>query len=153
MLSLVTVPMSLSASVNLQVDIPWDFEQIEADSKLLAQHKNILDLEWNDPASPASYATFVLVNLADVHSTHKAMQFSCLEEGNPLLPKRPHLDRLLAHKVVVLYPTIHPKFNRYVLTDEDFFWPNVFIAAISYNNYRLIRKAKKYEGRGECPRV
>ena len=87
MLSLVMVPMSLSASVNLQVDIPWDFEQIKADSKLLAQETNMLDLEWNDPASPASYVTFILVNLADVHSTHKAMEFSCLEEGNPLLPK------------------------------------------------------------------
>ena len=79
------------------------------------------------------------------------MEYDCIYEANPLLPKRPTLERLVAHKVVTLYPIYHPDYNRYIVTNQDLKRATVFLAFIVYHNYNVIDKAKKYPN--QCPKV
>ena len=140
------------------VDIPqeFDFEQIRADAELIKNIENdILDIHFEDkflkPADWYWWAALTVVNIADVHSTNKAMSYSCIVEANPFLPERPSLERLILHKAVVLYPVYHPDYNRYVVTNNDIKWATALVGLVAYHNYKTIDKAKKYSDR--CPKV
>lgn len=145
-------------SANLVVDIPqeFDFEQIRADAELIKNStNNILDIQFEDkfikPADWYWWTALTLVNIADVHSTNKAMKYSCVYEANPLLPKRPSLERLVIHKAITLYPIYHPDYNKYVVTNNDLKWATAIIGLVAYHNYKIIDKIQKYPDR--CPKV
>jgi len=110
-----------------------------------------LDDKFIPPADWYWWAAFTIANMADVHSTHKAMEYECLYEVNPLLPKRPSLERLVVHKVVTLYPIYHPEFNRYIVTNNDLKWTTALISLVAYHNYKIVKKVKKSPNR--CPKV
>jgi hypothetical protein len=107
--------------------------------------------DWLEPADWHWWAALTLVNIADVHSTNQAMKYECVYEANPLLPNKPSLERLIAHKAITLYPIYHPDYNRYVVQNKDIMWATGMIALVAYHNYRLIDKVKKYPDR--CPKV
>ena len=86
-----------------------------------------------------------------MHSTNKAMQYECVYEANPLLPKRPSLERLVIHKAITLYPIYHPDYNKYVVENRDVMWATGIIALVAYHNYNVIDKVKKYPE--QCPKV
>lgn len=145
-------------SANLVVNIPqeFDFEQIRADAELIKNIENdILHIDFQDkfikPADWYWWAALTLVNIADVHSTNKAMGYECIEEANPLLPKRPSLERLVVHKAITLYPVYHPDYNKYTVTNKDLKWATAFVGLVAYHNYKIIDKAEKYGDR--CPKV
>ena len=91
----VTLPLQ---SANLEVDIPWDYEQIQADAKLLEKSKFKLNQEfdWNEP----SHSYYVFINAMDFASTVYALENrDNLVEANPILPMRPSTETLLFQKV------------------------------------------------------
>ena len=59
-------------SANLEVDIPWDFEQMKRDAKLIKNsHQPIFeDLEWENNATDAQYALFWGIQVLDVYTPH-----------------------------------------------------------------------------------
>ena len=90
-----TLPLQ---SANLEVDIPWDYEQIQADAKLLEKSKFKLNQEfdWNEP----SHSYYVFINAMDFASTVYALENrDNLVEANPILPMRPSTETLLFQKV------------------------------------------------------
>ena len=107
--------------------------------------------EFLQPADWWWWTALTLVNIGDVVSTNKATKYECVYEANPLLPKRPSLERLVAHKAVTLYPIYHPEYNKYVVTNRDLKIATGFLAFVVYHNYKVIDKVKKYPE--ECPRV
>ena len=123
--------------------------------KLKENPRQSLSIQFEDkflkPADWYWWAALTLVNIADVHSTNKAMDYSCIEEANPFLPKRPSLERLIIHKTVVLYPVYNPDYNRYVVTNNDIKWATALVSLVAYHNYRVIDKAEKYADR--CPKI
>ena len=86
-----------------------------------------------------------------MHSTYEAVKYECVYEANPLLPKRPSLERLVVHKVITLYPIYHPEYNQYTVTNKDLKWATGFLAFVVYHNYKLLDKVKKYPEL--CPKV
>lgn len=85
-------------SANLEVDIPWDYEQIQADAKLLEKSKFKLNqgFDWNEP----SHSYYVFINTMDLASTVYALENrDNLVEANPILPMRPSVETLLFQKV------------------------------------------------------
>jgi hypothetical protein len=103
--------------------------------------------DWLEPADWYWWVALTFVNIADVHYTNKAMKYECIYEANPLLPNKPSLERLIAHKAITLYPIYHPNYNRYVVQNEDIIWATGMIALVAYHNSRLIDKVKKYPDR------
>ena len=124
-------------------------------SKLKENPKQLQYIQWEDkflkPADWYWWAALTLVNIADVHSTHKAMEYECIYEANPLLPKRPSLERLVVHKAITLYPVYHPDYNKYTITNRDLKWATAFVGLVAYHNYKTVDKVQKYPDL--CPRV
>jgi len=86
----------LFASVNLEVDLPWDYTQIEIDGKLIERSKFQMSIDWERP----SHKYYFVINTLDVLTTYHAVQQGYASEANPLLPADPSLTRLIAHKLV-----------------------------------------------------
>jgi len=143
MLSLATVPMLLSASVNLQVDIPWDYEQIKADSKLLAQEKEDFGiyLEWKDESTAFQWYLFWTIQALDVYSTQRGLKYDCIKEGNPLLGERPSVGRMVTHKTVFLAPYWMLQ-HEGVFTRAEIDFVNFLGSAVVISNFNLLNKAK-----------
>ena len=95
-LFLILVVNPLFASVNLEVDIPWDYTQIEIDGKLIERSKFQMRLDWQKP----SHKYYVVINALDVLTTYHAVQQGYASEANPFLPAEPSLERLIVHKVL-----------------------------------------------------
>jgi len=93
-LILATTPVF--ASVNLQVDIPWDYDQIELDGKLIERSKFQMRIDLDRP----SHKYYLVINTLDVLTTYHAVQQGYAAEANPFLPKDPSLTRLIAHKII-----------------------------------------------------
>jgi hypothetical protein len=93
-LILVTTPVF--ASVNLQVDLPWDYDQIEIDGKLIERSKFTMRIDFDRP----SHRYYLVINTLDVLTTYHAVQQGYASEANPLLPADPSLTRLIAHKLI-----------------------------------------------------
>ena len=86
----------LFASVNLEVDLPWDYNQIEIDGKLIERSKFQMRINLNRP----SHKYYLAINTLDILTTCHAVQQGYATEANPLLPEDPSLTRLILHKVV-----------------------------------------------------
>ena len=93
-LILVTTPVF--ASVNLQVDLPWDYDQIELDGKLIERSKFQMRIDLDRP----THKYYLVINTLDVLTTYHAVQRGYGSEANPLLPADPSLTRLIAHKLI-----------------------------------------------------
>ena len=93
-LILVTTPVF--ASVNLQVDLPWDYDQIEIDGKLIERSKFQMRIDLDRP----THKYYLVINTLDVLTTYHAVQRGYGSEANPLLPADPSLTRLIAHKII-----------------------------------------------------
>ena len=86
----------LFASVNLEVDLPWDYNQIEIDGKLIERSKFQMRIDLDRP----SHKYYFVINTLDVLTTYHAVQQGYASEANPFLPEDPSLTRLIAHKII-----------------------------------------------------
>ena len=95
-LFLILVVNPLFASVNLEVDLPWDYNQIEIDGKLIERSKFQMRIDLDRP----SHRYYFVINTLDVLTTYHAVQQGYASEANPFLPEDPSLTRLIAHKII-----------------------------------------------------
>ena len=85
----------LFASVNLEVDIPWDYNQMELDGKLIERSKFQMKMNLEKPR----HKYYFVINALDIATTYHATQQGYASEANPLLSDKPSLESLIAHKV------------------------------------------------------
>ena len=86
--------------------------------------------------------TFWALQIADVWTTDRGMDFNCVFEANPLLPSIPNRDRLFIHKVIFLHP-FYVLDSEDLLTSDDMKWPLAFSLYVVNNNLRVIERAKR----------
>jgi hypothetical protein len=89
----VTTPVF--ASVNLQVDIPWDYSQMELDGKLIERSKFQMRIDFEKP----KHRYYFVINALDIATTYHATQQGYASEANPLLSENPSLESLILHKI------------------------------------------------------
>ena len=130
------VPMSLLA---------YDRAQVEADAELIRIYEEesriFKDLEWKEDATKGQWVTFWTIQALDVYSTHRGLKYTCIREGNPLLPEVPSIPRMLTHKTVFLAPYWMLQ-NEGIYTRKEINWVNGLGAVVVYNNYLLWNEAK-----------
>ena len=107
--------------------------------------------DFIEPAHWTSYAMSFALQYGDIYYTNKALQYECVYEVNPILGKRPSWERLVAHKVITLWPVYHPKWNKYILTDKDLHQVNMFMALVIMHNKRVVDKVERNIQR--CPKI
>ena len=110
-----------------------------------------IQFEYAPSADWEYWALFLIVQYHDINSTAKAMKYECVYEVNPFLPKRPSKARLFQHKILTLYPVLHPDFNKHPITNEDLLAVSMMTGLVVNHNYNVLNKIKKYPDR--CPRI
>ena len=95
-----------------------------------------------DPVHPAAWYAFLALQAVDVWTTTRGVAYDCVEELNPLLPKVPHRDRLILHKVVFLTP-FNALYEYDLLTYQEMIFPFATMAYVVHNNLKVIDRAKQ----------
>ena len=120
--------------------------QVEADAELirLAEERDRIfkDLDWNQTATKRQWAFFYTIQVLDVYSTHRGLQYDCIREGNPLLGDRPTVSHMITHKTIFLSPYWMLQ-NEGIFTQRDITFVNGVGTAVVFNNFRLLEKAKE----------
>lgn len=123
----------LFASANLEVDLPWDYNQIEIDGKLIELSEFQMRLDWDRP----SHKYYFVINALDVLTTYHAVQQGYAAEANPLLPADPSLTRLILHKVV--WTEVARYGGIFWEEDESFvLFANTLVTLAVINNTKII---------------
>jgi len=130
------VPMFLSA---------YDRAQVEADAALIKAYEKesriFKDLEWHDTATTGDWITFWTIHALDIYSTHRGVKYTCIQEGNPLLPEVPSIPRMVTHKTLFLSPYWLLQ-SEGVYTRKDLRVLNTLGTVVVYNNFKLLNEAK-----------
>lgn len=123
----------LFASVNLEVDIPWDYNQIEIDGKLIERSKFSMKMNLENPR----HKYYFVINALDIATTYHATQQGYATEGNPLLSENPSLESLIAHKIV--WTKVARYGGLFYEDDENFLmFANFLVTLAVINNTKII---------------
>lgn len=108
-----------------------------------------LDLpSLKEPASPLTWTVFYGLQILDVYTTERALQYSCIKELNPILGKSPDVKDIIGLKILLLAPSlmIYP----YTITDGDLAGANYLMTAVVANNVDVWSEAKT---RRDCVKI
>ena len=137
-LFLILVVTPLFAYDSLEVEgLPDDFfnyEQIQKDAERLENSRFTLGLRLEEP----SHKYYTIASVLDIATTHRAVSRGYGEEANPLLPDKPALGELVAHKLIVTY-AFH-KTGAFEEESEDvvYFINTLLTLALINNTYIII---------------
>ena len=128
----------------------FDRAQVEADAALIRAYEEesriFKDLQWKDESTRGQWYLFWTIQVLDVYSTHRGLKYTCIREGNPLLPEVPSIPHMITHKTVFLAPYWMLQ-NEGVYTRTEIDFVNVIGSAVVINNFNLLNKAKT-----RCPK-
>ena len=125
-------------SANLEVDIPWDYEQIQADGAKLEASKYTYNFNFQNP----KHKYFLIINTLDLATTIYALENrDNLYEQNILLDDTPEIEELLAQKIIVSYALERlGMFDNTPVADDALSLTNFVVTLAVLNNYYLINK-------------
>jgi hypothetical protein len=87
-------------------------------------------------------AVYYTLQIADIWTTQRGMDYECVYEQNPLLPRVPSTERLILHKVVFTSPVwILDKEN--LLKKGDVIFPTMLMTYVIHHNLKVIDRASK----------
>ena len=101
-----------------------------------------LQFRIREPADLSAWTLFVAVQLADVWSTNKGMQYDCVKELNPLLPEIPTVSEIVLLKTAILLPSYTAIHRAVTITNEDLYAPIFLTAMVVQNNLRVLDRAE-----------
>ena len=96
-----------------------------------------------DPITNAQWATMIGLQLADIYTTYRGLQYDCVKELNPLAGERPSVQKMFFMKTVILAPAIEYDLKREALTSKAMDEINLMMALVIGNNYNVWRGADK----------
>ena len=121
--------------------------QKEHSEKLIAlrlkANQNQLQFTLTEPISNAKWATFTILQLADIYTTYKGLQYNCVMETNPLFGESPSLSRMFFTKAAILGPAIEYDIENGNVTPQILDQMNIMMSFVVINNYNVYEKAKR----------
>lgn len=95
---------------------------------------------FKEPASRLTWSVFYALQVLDVYTSERALQYSCVEEVNPILGKSPDVKDIIGLKMLLLAPSlmIYP----YTITDDDLAGANYVMTVVVANNFDVWSDAK-----------
>ena len=141
-LTLLVIPLSVSA--NQEVDLtlpetPFDFEQMDRDSKLIKDWEQINTLRiFNDPdplPTQEQIRYSWIVHTLDMATTIYALKtHDNVKEGNPILGESPNNIEIIGLKLLIL-PIVHQNASEYGMV-----YFNTITTAAVINNLYIINR-------------
>jgi len=96
-----------------------------------------------EPITTIQWATFVSLQIADIYTTYKGLQYNCVKELNPILGETPSLPRMFVTKAVVLTPAIKHDIRNNNLTPKTMDEINFVMSIVVANNLDVYNRSKK----------
>ena len=109
----------------------------------LKANQNQLQFTLTEPISNAKWATFTILQLADIYTTYKGLQYNCVMETNPLFGESPSLSRMFFTKAAILGPAIEYDIENGNVTPQILDQMNIMMSFVVINNYNVYEKAKR----------
>ena len=110
-------------------------ERVTRSLSILQLHEPVSDLEW---------ATFVSLQLLDIYTTYKGLQYDCVKELNPILGESPSVGKMFLVKTAVLMPAIEHDRRHNTLNSKVFSEANFLMSIVVANNIDAMQQSKKY---------
>ena len=104
----------------------------------LKESQNLLpSLQYREPPSTFDLSLFWTLQVLDVWSTNRALKCPYVMEGNPLLPEKPSLERLIVHKTVLLWPS-YTVWQKGVWNKREVQFSNWIMSVVVMNNLEIV---------------
>jgi len=136
-----------ATDLNLKYNPEFDFDYCSKNTELcnnIIKDKNRFPkFDIQNRASDFSWGMFWTLQALDILSTKEGLEYDCVKEMNPLLPKRPSTSRLLLHKGMVFGVPYFGKNWRTNTTDEELLAANLITAIVVINNIDVINGASR----------
>jgi hypothetical protein len=105
--------------------------------------QNRLQYTLVEPITNLQWTAFVGLQLFDIYTTYRGLQYDCVKELNPIVGERPSVVKMFAVKTIILTPAIEYDLKREVLTSSQMDEINLMMALVIGNNYNVWRNADK----------
>jgi hypothetical protein len=102
-----------------------------------------LSFTLSEPPSNLQWTTFITLQLADIYTTYRGLQYDCVKELNPFLGESPSVPQMFAFKTAILVPAIKSDRRNGKLTPKSFNEMNFFMSVVIANNLDALRYAKE----------
>ena len=89
--------------------------------------------DYNEPPTREQMIIFWTLNALDVYTTYEGLKQSNIQEGNPLLGKKPHLDNILIQKAIIGGFISQNSSKNYIT------FTNTIVGIVVIHNYSLIK--------------
>jgi len=111
-------------------------------------HKPSVELNLpplKEPASILTWTLFYTLQVLDVYTTSRALEYNCVKEVNPILGKSPSIQDMVGLKVLLFAPSIWHANKYEPWTNEDIAGANYLMTAVVANNFDVWNEAKTKE--------
>ena len=96
-----------------------------------------------EPITNFQWGSFVTLQLLDMYSTYKGLQYDCVYEANPIMGEQPSVMKMGITKFVVLYPAVTAERNGRELSEQNMRNINYLMSIVIMNNMTVVNKAKR----------
>jgi hypothetical protein len=132
-------------NLNLKYEPEFDYYFCDNNPELcnkIQEDRFLPKFEIYQKASNYSWATFWALQILDVYSTKKGLEYDCVKEMNPLLPERPSTAHVILHKGIVFgIPYVNNNWKDTV-TDAELLTANLITGVVVLNNFDVIDGAR-----------
>ena len=90
----------------------------------------------------AQLYTFATLQLLDIWTTYKSLQYNCVRELNPIMGESPSVPKMFAVKTLVLIPAIEADIQNERLTRKTMRQVNTMMVMVITNNNTVRNRAK-----------
>ena len=131
----------------------WDTKlissvQTEHSQKLiqlqLKERPNQLSFTLSEQPTKTQWAVFTGLQLLDIYTTYKGLQYDCVKELNPILGESPSVGKMFLVKSAVLLPAINHDIKHSYVSPQLFSEMNFLMSIVIANNIDTFQEAKKY---------
>ena len=118
-------------------------KSIEYSSKENPRRSQYIPLSLIEPISNKQWATFLTLQLADIYTTYRGLQYNCIRELNPILGEQPSVGKMFFVKLAVLGPAIKSDITTQAIDSGIMNNVNLLMALVVGNNHNTWHKAEK----------
>ena len=124
-----------------------NYVQTEHSQKLieykLRENQKRLQFTPHEPISDWQWTAFVTLQVLDIYTTYKGLQYNCVIELNPIMGEQPSVMKMGATKFVILYPAMVAEQKNQTLTRDDMRSINYAMSLVIANNNAVKNRAKR----------
>ena len=108
----------------------------------LRENQRRLQYTLVDSYTTPQLYTFAALQVLDIWTTYKSLQYDCVRELNPIMGDAPTVAKMFAVKTLVLIPAIEADINHERLTRKTMRQVNTMMVMVITNNNTVRNRAK-----------